>query len=216
LTLSYHTLARSTASAWIVVFHYNMASIAVVRIENIAFKIMGSDEPASAFLITRLTPPPLGQGFVLRPRLRARLDQAALYALTLVTGPAGSGKSTLLADWAREEPNPVAWFSVETEENDPVRFWRYFTAALQTAVPTLKFPIPISLPQLGPGVLPGSLDQLCNALDVHHQQEHATIHRSCSFRWQSARNPHALRRHVAYSQRAAYGSPGPGGPGEVF
>jgi hypothetical protein len=143
-----------------VVFHYNMASIAVVRLENIASKIMDSGEPASEFLITRLTPPPLGKGFVLRPRLRARLDQADLYALVLVTGPAGSGKSTLLADWARQEPSPVGWFSMEPEENDPVRFWRYFTAALETALPTLKFPVPISLPQLGPSVRSGWLDRI--------------------------------------------------------
>lgn len=209
-------LARSTASAWIVVFHCNMASTAVVRIENITSKIMDSGKPTSEFLITRLTPPPLGQGFVLRPRLRARLDQAAMYALVLVTGPAGSGKSSPLADWAREEPSPVTWFSLESEENDPVRFWRYFTAALQTTVPTLKFPIPISLPQLGPGVLSGSLDQLCNALDVSHQQEHATIHRSCGFYRQSARNPHALRCHVTDRKRAGHGSPGLEGPGEVL
>jgi LuxR family maltose regulon positive regulatory protein len=98
----------------------------------------------------------------------ALVEQARSYALTLITAPAGSGKSSLLADWAanlaRKERNPVAWFSVEPEDNDPVRFWRYFTAALRTAVPTTKFPSPISIPQISPGVLPGSLDLLCNAL----------------------------------------------------
>jgi LuxR family transcriptional regulator, maltose regulon positive regulatory protein len=125
---------------------------------------MDSDKPTPEFLITRLNPPPLGQGFIPRPRLRALLEQSALYALTLIYAPAGSGKSSLLADWARGERNPVAWYSVETADNDPVRFWRYFTAALQIAIPASKFPSPISIAQLGPGVLPGSLDPLCNAL----------------------------------------------------
>jgi LuxR family maltose regulon positive regulatory protein len=126
--------------------------------------IVEDAEYRSAILITRLTPPPPGQGFTPRPRLKALLDQSAMYALTLVSAPAGSGKSSLLADWARGTPNTVAWFSAEPEDNDPVRFWRYFTAALQAVVPTVKFPTPASIPQIGPGVLPGSLDALCNAL----------------------------------------------------
>ena len=125
---------------------------------------MDDSESTSEVLITRLTPPPIGQGFVSRSRLNELLDQSALYALTLISAPAGSGKSSLLADWARESQSPVAWFSEEAEDNDPVRFWRYFTAALQSAVPTVKFPTPASIPQIGPGVLPGSLDTLCNRL----------------------------------------------------
>jgi LuxR family maltose regulon positive regulatory protein len=125
---------------------------------------MDNDQPTFEFLVTRLKPPPIGQGYVPRPRLNALLGQAAEYVLTLVSAPAGSGKSSLLADWARETPERVAWFSVEPEDNDPVRFWRYFTAALQTAVPKIKFPSPISIPQINAGVLPGSLDRLCNAL----------------------------------------------------
>jgi LuxR family transcriptional regulator, maltose regulon positive regulatory protein len=125
---------------------------------------MEGNEQTSELLITRITPPPLGQEFLHRPRLRALLEQAHSYALTLITAPAGFGKSSLLVDWAGESPDPVAWFSVETEDNDPVRFWRYFTAALQTATHQRKFPLPINIAQLSPGVLPGSLDPLCNTL----------------------------------------------------
>jgi LuxR family transcriptional regulator, maltose regulon positive regulatory protein len=125
---------------------------------------MDSSEPIPELLITHLTPPPLGQGYLPRPRLMALLGTAHSYALTLITAPAGSGKSSLLAGWAAGEPNPVAWFSVDPQDNDPVRFWRYFMAALKTAVPTSKFPSPVSIPQISPGVLSGSLDPLCNAL----------------------------------------------------
>lgn len=125
---------------------------------------MDSGEPVSEFLITRLTPPPLGRGFVPRPRLAELLEQAGLYALTLVIAPAGSGKSSLLAGWARQAPAPIAWFSIEPEDNDPVRFWRYLTAALQTAAASPKFSTPVGLAPLGPGAPPRSLDRLCNAL----------------------------------------------------
>jgi LuxR family maltose regulon positive regulatory protein len=125
---------------------------------------MGNNEPLQDFLITRLVPPPPGQGFIKRPRLEALLDQADQFALTLVSAPAGYGKSSLLANWAREAPNPVAWFSVETGDNDPVRFWSYFTAALQTAISQMKIPTPFAIPQLGSEILPGSLDWLCNTL----------------------------------------------------
>jgi hypothetical protein len=54
-------------------------------------------------------------------------------------------------------PGPVAWFSLEARDNDPLRFWRYFTAALQTALPAAKFPTPFTVPQFGPGILPSSL-----------------------------------------------------------
>jgi len=130
----------------------------------------------SEILITRLAPPPIGQGLVPRPRLTALLDQADRYSLVLVTAPAGSGKSSLLAQYEKDkgeracgdkessETSFYCWLSLEEGDNDPVRFWRYFTAALQTAAPTLDLPTPIIVPQLGPGALPGSLDQLCNAL----------------------------------------------------
>jgi LuxR family maltose regulon positive regulatory protein len=153
---------------------------------------MENNKPTPAFLITRLISSPLGQGFVPRPRLRALLDQAAMYALTLINGPAGSGKSSLLVDWARETPHPVAWLAVEPEDNDPVRFWRYFTAALQTAIPATTFSTPISIAQLGSGVSPGSLDPLCNVLaefakpsflvlDDMHRVENGEVYSSLAY-----------------------------------
>jgi LuxR family maltose regulon positive regulatory protein len=53
------------------------------------------------------------------------------YPLALVDTPAGFGKTTLLSAWARECERPVAWLSVDEGDNDPLRFWAYFVAALQ-------------------------------------------------------------------------------------
>jgi LuxR family maltose regulon positive regulatory protein len=53
-------------------------------------------------------------------------------ALTLVSAPAGFGKTTLLAQWLAESDTPVAWISLEAEDNDPARFLSYLITALQT------------------------------------------------------------------------------------
>lgn len=34
-------------------------------------------------------------------------------------------QDTLLADWATNTEWPVAWLSLDPDENDPARFWRY-------------------------------------------------------------------------------------------
>ena len=33
--------------------------------------------------------------------------------------------------------HPVAWLSLDEDDNDPVRFWRYLIATLQTVEPAL-------------------------------------------------------------------------------
>jgi LuxR family transcriptional regulator, maltose regulon positive regulatory protein len=83
-----------------------------------------------ALLATKLHVPRTRLGFVARPRLVDRLAQAQGGELTLVCAPAGFGKTALLADWARGGQRPVAWLSLDTGDNDPVRFWRHVAAAL--------------------------------------------------------------------------------------
>ena len=55
---------------------------------------------------------------VRRPRLVERLADTARPPLALVAAPAGYGKSTLLAEWARQDPRPVAWITLEERHND--------------------------------------------------------------------------------------------------
>lgn len=53
--------------------------------------------------------------------------------LTLISAPAGYGKTTLLCQWLTSLAGadvPVAWVSLDEEENDPVRFWNYVSMAL--------------------------------------------------------------------------------------
>jgi LuxR family transcriptional regulator, maltose regulon positive regulatory protein len=86
-------------------------------------------------LATKLHLPRPRPGFVPRPRLAGRLDEGLAQGLVLVCAPAGYGKTVALADWARHSGRPVAWLSLDTGDNDPVRFWRHVVAAVGPARP---------------------------------------------------------------------------------
>ena len=91
----------------------------------------------TSLLTTKLTIPPARFQIVPRPRLIEILEESLNFNLVLVSAPAGFGKTTLLSEWTRLNPPEVrtAWFSLEEADNDPVRFWDYFIAALQTIQP---------------------------------------------------------------------------------
>ena len=86
-------------------------------------------------LATKLHLPRPRPGFVPRPRLAGRLDEGLARGLVLVCAPAGYGKTAALADWARRSGRPVAWLSLDSGDNDPVRFWRHVVAAVGPARP---------------------------------------------------------------------------------
>jgi LuxR family maltose regulon positive regulatory protein len=69
-----------------------------------------------------------------------RLLAAPGIQLTVLAAPPGAGKSTLLGTWLEVEAKtrPVAWLSLDEDDNDPVVLWSYVLAALRGAVPALK------------------------------------------------------------------------------
>jgi LuxR family maltose regulon positive regulatory protein len=91
-------------------------------------------------LTTKFYTPPIPTDWVLRPRLIEKLDAGLSSKLTVVHAPAGFGKTTLLSSWihciegkdASSRPR-IAWLSLDMDDNDPIRFWTYFIAALQTS-----------------------------------------------------------------------------------
>ena len=83
-------------------------------------------------LNTKLYTPPLRPDLVPRPRLDVRLDEGSNRKLTLVSAMAGFGKSTLVSGWIAERGVQAAWLSLDQGDNDPVRFWMYLIAAIQT------------------------------------------------------------------------------------
>jgi LuxR family maltose regulon positive regulatory protein len=97
--------------------------------------------PIAPLLRTKLHLPIPRPDTLLRPELLARLDSALELGIRLVllSAPAGYGKTTLAASWlaglVAHQTAQAAWLSLDADENDPVRFWSYFIAALQTVVP---------------------------------------------------------------------------------
>src|SRR3972149_917641 len=91
-----------------------------------------------ALLATKLFVPPARPGLVPRPRLVDRLKASLSCSLVLVSAPAGFGKTTLVREWVRrnKETARIGWVSLDEGDNDPVRFWDYFIAALITVQPS--------------------------------------------------------------------------------
>ncbi|MGE5273747.1 MAG: LuxR C-terminal-related transcriptional regulator [Verrucomicrobiota bacterium] len=88
-------------------------------------------------LATKLGRPPVRDEHVTRDRLVELLREGTARRLTLLTAPPGFGKTTLLAEWAAEEGRPVAWLSLDDDDNDPTRFFAYTIEALRTVEPSL-------------------------------------------------------------------------------
>jgi LuxR family maltose regulon positive regulatory protein len=88
---------------------------------------------AIPLLNTKLLIPPRRprDSVVVRPRLTDRLSTTDDQRLTLVSAPAGFGKTTLVSEWIPSSERCVLWVSLDVSDNDPVRFWAYFIAAVQ-------------------------------------------------------------------------------------
>ena len=86
---------------------------------------------ATSILATKLYIPPPRPKVVPRPRLIERLNEGLHRKLTLISAPVGYGKTTMLSEWIPQSERCVTWVSLDDGDNDPVRFWAYFIAALQ-------------------------------------------------------------------------------------
>ncbi|HEY3340963.1 MAG TPA: LuxR family transcriptional regulator, partial [Anaerolineae bacterium] len=122
--------------------------------------------------------------------------------LTLVCAPAGFGKSTLVVEWltgfiqSAQQPGAdtprSAWLSLDPADNDPVRFWLYMLAALQTVEPEIGFTCQAMLQSPHPPPLEAMVTALVNelaklhqplimVLDDYHAIKSNPIHQSLSF-----------------------------------
>jgi len=117
--------------------------------------------------------PQIRRAMVERERLINRLNDGVKSGcrLTLVSAPAGFGKTTLIADWLNRLNRPRAWLSLDEDDNNPIRFLRYFIAALQQVDQYIGEDILLSLqyPYLAP--MQSMITLLMNDIAIGRESE---------------------------------------------
>ena len=141
---------------------------------------------------TKLFIPPVRPRLVPRLRMIQKLNAGLDGKLTLICAPAGFGKTTLISDWLQQTDLPVAWLSLDPDDNDPTRFFQYVIAALQTIDPTLGQSMQEMLQSLQSPSLESLLPTLINdiaacstklvlVLDDYHVIKTQSIHDALAF-----------------------------------
>src|SRR5262245_6926213 len=156
-----------------------------------------SSDPAATrerddLLATKVSIPRSRPDRLARSQLLQRLNDGMARRLTLLCTPAGFGKTTLLADWAATTNRAVAWLSLDPDDNDPVRFWRYIASALDRAREGLGEQLVLLLgtptSASGQGLVTALIRRLENqpeelalVLDDYHLIEETAIHDNLAF-----------------------------------
>jgi LuxR family maltose regulon positive regulatory protein len=149
-------------------------------------------------LTTKLHPPANPSHLIRRNCLLEQLDTYLVNKvkfqckLTLISAPAGYGKTTLIVEWLNTRDIPYSWLSLESGDNDPIRFFTYLAAALQQIDPTIGRAIDNLLQSGHPPPAEVLLNQLIHeitthsspfilALDDYHEITNPEIHQALVF-----------------------------------
>jgi LuxR family transcriptional regulator, maltose regulon positive regulatory protein len=83
---------------------------------------------------TKLVVPPTPGYLIIRKRLLGALDAGVRCPRMLLSAPAGAGKTILLSSWiqTRQPPGPVAWLSLDEDDNDASRLAADMLSALRS------------------------------------------------------------------------------------
>ncbi len=137
-------------------------------------------------LSSQLHVPRLPAPLIVREDLLTALDAGLERKLTLLSAPAGFGKTTLLMQWADRQKRPVAWLSLEDEQNDPFCFLSYLIGSIQQVQPGFGSEIFTGFRNSAPTSLTESIVRLLNELaslqvemtmilDNYHRNENQVI-----------------------------------------
>ena len=119
--------------------------------------------PVFDLLASKLRPPVVRPGAVVRSLLIERLAGRDACPIVSVVAPAGYGKTTLLSQWAEHNGQAFGWVSVDEKDNDPKVLLSYVAEALD-AVEPISERVFDALGSPGSSV-PGSVvPRLCTAL----------------------------------------------------
>jgi LuxR family transcriptional regulator, maltose regulon positive regulatory protein len=94
-----------------------------------------SAAPSFPIVESRLTPAPTRPGIVSRVRLLDWLEASAATPVVVICGPAGYGKTMLAAEWAKRDPRPFVWLSLDRHDNDPAVLLTYLAVGLDRVEP---------------------------------------------------------------------------------
>ncbi len=131
------------------------------------YYISAASTPSLHLLTTKISVPPARLHMVPRPRVTQRMRSAIRGPLTLITAPAGWGKTSLLQACSAEADRdawPLAWVSLDAGDNDPIHFWTYVIAALNTLHPGVRETPLAQLYASSPPPIEAVLTTLLNAL----------------------------------------------------
>jgi LuxR family transcriptional regulator, maltose regulon positive regulatory protein len=153
---------------------------------------VGTTPVSNAILRTKLYVPQSRADVVVRSRLLERLNAGLSSKLTLVSAPAGFGKTSLLGSWQAANALPLAWVSLDAQDNDPFHFWRYIVVALNEMQSGFAESTLTALSSSHSPPIRGVLSLLLNeltllqqhlilVLDDYHVIETASIHQDLSF-----------------------------------
>ena len=147
----------------------------------------------SILLTTKVRIPPLHQHMVRRARLIDALEHGSLqYKFVLLSAPAGYGKTALLSQWARTSQSRVAWLSIDREDDEFERCFRYLLTAWEQIHPiVLESPLGLLLSGQTPerkAVLSAFINAANDVseptvfvLDDYHLIEDRAIHEALTF-----------------------------------
>jgi LuxR family transcriptional regulator, maltose regulon positive regulatory protein len=91
--------------------------------------------PSFPIVESKLTPAPTRPGLVSRVQLLDWLEASAATPVVAICAPAGYGKSMLAAEWAKRDPRPFVWLSIDRHDNDPTVLFTYLAVGLDRVEP---------------------------------------------------------------------------------
>lgn len=124
----------------------------------------------------RFRPPAPTPGAIERTRLIAALRAARPRLLTVIHAPTGYGKSTLAAQWRQvliDDGVPVAWLTVDHDDNNVVWFLAHLIEAIRRVRPALAHDLGLVLEEHGDDAQRYVLTSLVN--EIHTRGDHMAV-----------------------------------------
>jgi LuxR family transcriptional regulator, maltose regulon positive regulatory protein len=91
--------------------------------------------PSFPILESKLAPALGRPGLVSRGNLLDQLEASAATPVVAICAPAGYGKTLLATAWAKQDPRPFVWLSIDPQDNDPAVLLTYLAVGLDRVEP---------------------------------------------------------------------------------